>query len=108
MLLLISALVLIVLFFYIHRGEYIEPQIYFAIGFMTIYLGIYFFLPTEYVGTGVHMGRLYEFLPFISFGAILFPELNSQSPEKVTQTLGWMGMVTTAIVLLVFKLFIWS
>ncbi len=108
MLLLISALVLSILFFYIHRGEYIERQVYFAIGFMAFYLTIYFFLPTEYVGTGVHMGRLYELVPFVSLGAILFPELNNQAPAKVTQTFGWMGLVTTAIVLLVFKLFIWS
>jgi hypothetical protein len=107
MLLVVSALSLVACFFYFNRGEFIERQAYFAMAMMALYLVVYILVPSKINGTSVHLGRLYEFIPFISLGAILFPGFNSESPQIVTQILGWLGLISVSIILCLFKIFEW-
>ncbi|WP_325893092.1 hypothetical protein [Grimontia sp. NTOU-MAR1] len=53
------------------------------------------------------MGQLYGLVPLLSLGAILFPQINTQSPESVTRSIGWIGLVAVSIVLACFKLYVW-
>ena len=71
------------------------------------YTILYLFVPPFPLGTSSQMGQLYGFVPLLSFGAILFPHFNTQSPETVTRTIGWIGLVTVALILVCFKLFVW-
>ena len=98
---------LVTFFFYFNRGEFIERQAYFAIAFMALYIIVYLFVPSQLNGTSVQTGQLYEYIPLISFGAILFPHFNSKSPEAVTQNLGWLGLISVSIILCIFKIFVW-
>lgn len=69
---------------------------------------IFYVLIPPYPGVSTNrLGLLYGFVPLLSLGAILFPHLNSQSPEVVTRTLGWGGLVTVTILLGVFKFYVW-
>ncbi|ACA87754.1 hypothetical protein [Shewanella woodyi] len=107
MILIGATLVLVAFFFHLNRGEFIEKQAYFAIAFMALYIVVYLFVPSQLNGTSVRTGQLYEYIPLISLGAILFPHLNSKSPEGITQILGWLGLISVSIILCIFKIFVW-
>lgn len=107
MMLIGVALGLVAFFFYFNREEYIERQVYFAIALMALYIVVYLFIPSRLNGTSVQTGQLYEYIPLLSFGAILFPHFNPKSPEVVTQNFGWFGLISVSIILCIFKLFVW-
>jgi len=107
MMLIAVSLGLVIFFFYFNRGEFIERQAYYAIAFMALYIAAYLFVPSQLNGTSVQTGRLYEVIPLMSLGAILFPHFNPKSPEVITQTLGWLGLISVSIILCVFKVFVW-
>ena len=107
MILIGTALGLVAFFFYFNRGEFVERQAYFAIVFMASYIVVYLFFPSQLNGKSAQTGQLYEYIPLISFGAILFPHFNSKSPEVVTQNLGWLGLISVSIILCIFKIVIW-
>ena len=46
-----------------------------------------------------HIGQIFGFVPAVSFGAILFPELNNRFPVRVTKLLGWVGLVVVLLIL---------
>ncbi|WP_298770062.1 hypothetical protein [uncultured Shewanella sp.] len=50
---------------------------------------------------------LFEGIPIVSFAAILFPQLNQQLPEKITQAFGWFGLISLSIILLIFIIYVW-
>lgn len=52
-------------------------------------------------------GAALGFLPMLSFGAILFPNFNTNAPEIVTKVMGWVGLTTAFLILSYFKLFVW-
>ena len=101
------ALGLALCFFYVNRGEFVERQMYCAMVFMALYIVVYLFLPSQLNGTSVRTGQLYEYVPLVSFGAILFPHFNPASPEKVTQILGWIGLISVSLILCIFKVLVW-
>lgn len=107
MVLIVATLSVIMLFFYFNRNEYIERQAYFAMAFMALYIVVYMFIPPQLVGTSVRIGQLYEYLPLVSLGAILFPYVNQDSAVVVTRALGWLGLVSVSIILCIFKIFVW-
>lgn len=107
MILISVALGLVMCFLYVNRGEYIERQAYCAIVFMSLYIAIYVFVPSQLSGTSVRTGQLYEYIPLVSLGAILFPHFNPTSPRVITQTLGWVGLISVSIILCIFKLLVW-
>ncbi|KLV04099.1 hypothetical protein ABT56_15930 [Photobacterium aquae] len=95
--------------FYFWSGEDnpSRREAYWAMAVYGIYIVIHTLVPPFPIGTSSHFGQLYGFLPMISFGAILFPHFNSHSPETVTKTLGWLGLITVTVILLIFKCFVW-
>lgn len=107
MVLIVATLSVIMLFFYFNRNEYIERQAYFAMAFMALYIVVYMFIPPQLVGTSVRIGQLYEYVPLVSLGAILFPYVNQDSAVVVTRSLGWLGLVSVSIILCIFKIFVW-
>ncbi len=60
-------------------------------------LFLYTFVPPHPGMSTRSLGLLYGFLPLLSLGAVLFPHFNSASPEVVTRTLGWGGLVTVSV-----------
>ncbi len=84
-----------------------KRQGYWAILFTAVYLIIYLFVAPFLTHGSIYTARLYEFIPLLSLGAILFPQFNRQSPDIVTQTLGWAGLIIVMVILLLFKLFVW-
>ena len=53
------------------------------------------------------IGGLFGIVPTFSFGAIILPELNPNSPTVVTVSLGFLGLIVTILLLLYFKFFVW-
>ncbi len=77
---------------------------------MLVYIAytiLYLFIPPFPLGTSSQMGQLYGFVPTLSFGAILLPNLNTHVEEKITRTIGWIGLVVVAFILICFKTFVW-
>jgi len=107
MMLIGLAVALVISFFYFNRGEIIEWQVYLSIIFMTLYILVYTLVPPQLNGTSVQIVKLYESVPLVSLGAILFPNLNPKSPEALTQSLGWLGLISVSIILSIFKIFVW-
>ena len=99
--------VFILLYRFFNRGEAIEKRVYLAIVAIAAYILIYRYLPPRLPCTSIRLGQLYEYLPALSLGLILFPGLNASTPEKVTIFVGWCGLILVSGVLLIFKLFIW-
>lgn len=100
-------LILVVFLFSLNNGERIDTDAYIAIAFICCYLFIYLWLPPQPEYTSIKMGQLYVVVPLVSFGAILFPHFNTKSPETVTKVIGWFGLILVAIVLCIFKIFVW-
>lgn len=107
MILAISVLCLIGFYYDFNNTQILQPHIILAIVVVVAYLGIYIYLPPELGMSSSRMGLLYEYLPVVSFGAILFPNLNRHHTEAVTSALGWCGLISTMIILLIFKIYIW-
>jgi hypothetical protein len=98
---------LIVLYLVLNRENAYEVQVAVASVFMVIYLAIYLYVPPKLGITATHLGQIFGFVPGISFGAILFPELNARFPAGVTRFCGWLGLTVSFSILCVLKVFVW-
>ncbi len=78
-----------------------------AIAVYVSYLVLYLLVEPFPAVSSKYIGQLYGFLPMLAFGAILFPQLNTNSPEVVTRVLGWLGISSSFLLLSYFKLFVW-
>ncbi|MGO1298788.1 MAG: hypothetical protein ACTMIA_16050 [Vibrio sp.] len=78
-----------------------------ALGYYGFYLVVYLLVGPYPAMTSKYMGQLYGFLPMLSFGAILFPHLNTNSPVGVTKGMGWIGLTVALLILSYFKLYVW-
>ncbi|MCG3731043.1 hypothetical protein [Vibrio cincinnatiensis] len=107
---MIDAVVFVVLigfYFYFEGSETPLKEASIAIGTYGLYLVVYHLISPFPGLTSKYMGQLYGFLPMLSFGMILFPNLNTSSPEVVTKGMGWIGLITSFLILSYFKLFVW-
>ncbi|MBC7192062.1 hypothetical protein [Marinobacter sp.] len=100
-------LTLVALYLYFNRGEPIEPEVLGATLLMAVYLAIYLYVPPALTMSSRHIGQVFGYVPAVSFGAILFPELNSRFPVRATRLLGWVGLVVILLILCFLKLFVW-
>ena len=103
MVLVIVVILIAVLFFYWNRHESVDRHAVFATIFMVAYALIYLIINLQYISPSRHMDTLLIVLPLVSYGAILFPEMNVTMPVQVTKGFGWLGLVVTVIVLVGFK-----
>lgn len=101
------AIALLTLYLVFNREETYEIQVVFASIIMTIYLMVYLCVPPKLGITSTHLGQIFGFVPAMSFGAILFPNLNVRFPVGVTRFLGWLGLLLILLILCVLKIFIW-
>ncbi|WP_339799259.1 hypothetical protein [uncultured Marinobacter sp.] len=85
------------LYLALKRDEPFELQVIYAIAFMPTYLVVCLFLPPQLAITTNHLGQAFGYGRAVSFGAILFPELNTRSPIAVTRFLGWFGLVVVLV-----------
>lgn len=106
MLALMIVIALILVGFYFHFAEWVQRRVLIAMGLIALYFVFYwFFAPVDEIPA--QGARLFEGIPTVSFAAILFPQLNQHNPEKVTQGLGWFGLVSMFIILFMFIINVW-
>ena len=103
--LILAFLIMAILFFYWNRHESLDKHAIFATIFMVVYVLVYLFLNPPYFSPNRHIDTLLMILPLVSYGAILFPEINATIPVQGTKGFGWLGLVVTVIVLVGFKWF---
>lgn len=102
--LIIAFLIMAIIFFYFNRHYSSDKQAIAATVFMVGYVLVYLFLNPQYLSPNRHIDTLLMLLPLVSYGAILFPEINATMPVQVTKVFGWLGLVVTALILISFKL----
>lgn len=100
-------IVIVGFYFYFQGSETSLKEAGVAFSFYGIYLVVYHLVGPFPAATSKYMGQLYGFLPMLSFGAILFPNFNTNAPEIVTKVMGWAGLTTAFLILSYFKLFVW-
>ena len=83
MMLLTMAMVLVVLFYLMNGGEPVEGGVYCAVGALTLYLLGYLLAPPFMPVNNPYAGRLFEFVPLVCFGLLLFPELAGPSHRSM-------------------------
>ncbi|MBF9002852.1 MULTISPECIES: hypothetical protein [Vibrio] len=98
---------LVCLYFHLNNSDTPPKEAYSAMIFMGFYLVVFTFIPPFPDIRSTYMSALYQGVPMLSFGAVLFPHLNRTSPEVVTRVLGWSGMVLVFVILVIFKLVVW-
>ena len=103
--LILAFLIMAILYFYWNRHEPLDKHAIFATVFMVVYVLVYLFLNPQYFSTNRHIDTLLMILPLVSYGAILFPEINTTIPVQGIKGFGWLGLVITVIVLVGFKWF---
>ncbi|WP_299189004.1 hypothetical protein [uncultured Psychrobacter sp.] len=101
--LILAFLIMAILYFYWNRHEPLDKNAIFATVFMVVYVLVYLFLNPPYFSTNRHIDTLLLLLPLVSYGAILFPEINTKIPVQGTRGFGWLGLVITVAVLIGFK-----
>lgn len=104
----ISAFIVLVVFYFFSEGS--ETSLVGAMTAMGLYGGyliLYHLIAPIPDFTSRFIGLLFDCLPLVSFGAILFPHFNSQMPEAATRIMGWLGLVVSIFVLGCFKFFVW-
>ncbi len=99
--------VIVAFYFWYGESDTSAKEACVAILIYIAYTILYLFVPPFPIGTSSQMGQLYGLVPLLSFGAILFPHFNTQSPELITRKIGWFGLVIVAIILTCFKVFVW-
>ncbi len=97
------AILLIILYFFINGFKEIPLRVILSITFFILYTLLLFVIPPELKYMNAKIGRLYTIVPLVSFGAILFPNLNTKIPEKMMVFLGGLGLVSVMGILLFFK-----
>ncbi|WP_332400659.1 hypothetical protein [Vibrio metschnikovii] len=99
--------ILVGFYFWYGESDTSLRQAIMAMFLYIMYLIFYMYIPPFPAGISSQMGQLYGLIPLLSLGAILFPNLNTQSPEVVTRTIGWIGLVIVITILIYFKLSVW-
>lgn len=107
MLIILVTIVMLGAYFYRHQDDVIERSAIYALAMMALYWAIFFILPPAVMSTSIHIGRLYEFLPLLSLGMILFPDVHPQHPAGLIRSIGWGMWVLISVILITFKLLIW-
>ena len=101
--LILAFLIMAILYFYWNRHEPLDRHAIFATVFMVVYVLVYLFLDPPYFSSNRHIDTLLIILPLVSYGAILFSEINTTTPVQATKGFGWLGLVVTVMVLVGFK-----
>ncbi|MED7770872.1 hypothetical protein ACK318_07970 [Aeromonas dhakensis] len=57
---------------------------------MLLYLALYYFFPSDIVGGSISLGRLGQYLPVLSYAAILFGE--AAFPFNNSRYIPWIGV----------------
>ena len=84
-------------FFYINHHDPTDTHAIAATVFVVVYLLAYiFFIAPESIPSHRYISRALILLPFVSYGAILFPEANASMPVAGTRGGGWLGLVVVA------------
>lgn len=99
--------VIIGIYFYWQGSETSLKEAVIAVSFYGFYLVVYHLVGPFPAATSKYMGQLYGFLPMLSFGTILFPNLNTNHPAVVTKVMGWAGLTIAFLILSYFKIFVW-
>lgn len=89
------------------REEFIETQALVAMLFVAAYLVVFLVRPPQVPIKSVHFGKMYGGVPMVSFFLILFPHFNDKMPVPVTRLFVLIGLVSSAVILLVSKVLIW-
>lgn len=55
-------------------GRFAERRFVCGSFLMLLYLALYYLFPSDLVGSSIHQGRLGQYLPVLSYAAILFGE----------------------------------
>ena len=98
---------LIVLYLVFSRGKIYDVNVIWASVFMAAYLLMYLYMPPTSVYLSSHAAGLFGVMPAVSYGAILFADLNPRLLPEVTRALGWVGLLVVFSILSVFKFFVW-
>ncbi|WP_131667885.1 hypothetical protein [Psychrobacter pygoscelis] len=94
-------------FFYINRHEPTDTHTIAATVFVGVYLLAYiFFIAPESIPSHRYINRALILLPFVSYGAVLFPEVNTSMPVSGTRGFGWLGLVVAAGLLIGLNVFL--
>ena len=101
------ALLILASAYLIYNWHQLEKNAVWALLVTAIYLIAYLFVPPTLEITSMRVGLLFGYVPFVSLGAILFPQLNPHSPVQVTRAFGWIGLLAMVLILCVLKLFVW-
>ncbi|MCH8497695.1 MAG: hypothetical protein LAT63_04425 [Marinobacter sp.] len=64
-------------------------------------------LPPHPTLTAGKLGPAFGLVPLVSFGAILFPELNTAVSTTATRLFGWFGLIFCFAALALVKAFVW-
>ena len=101
--LIVAVTLMAVLFFYWNRHEPIDRQTVFATIFMVAYSLICLTINLQYMSPNRHIDNLLILLPLVSYGAILFPEMNAAMPVQAIKGFGWLGLGVTVMIFIGFK-----
>lgn len=90
------------------RGVF-DRSVVWAIILMVIYLGL-FALLAEFPqnGSARYWAGLFGVIPGVSLIAILFPQLNHETPEVLTRGWGLFGLGIMIPILFIVRWFVWS
>ena len=64
-------------------------------------------LPPHPALTAGQLGLAFGLVPLVSFGAILFPELNTTFSTTATRLFGWLGLIICFVLLGLLKAWVW-
>lgn len=94
MLAVLPFLVIAVGFFCLNRHEPRDTHAIAATVYIAAYLLTYtFFIAPESILSHRYISRALILLPFVSYGAVLFPEVNTSMPVSGARGFGWLGLV---------------
>ncbi|GAB6260187.1 hypothetical protein [Photobacterium sp. R1] len=71
-----------------------------------IYAGVHYYFAEDALQIIGRAGFIFTLIPIVSLGAILFPNLNDKYSESSNIILGWIGLITSFVMLILFMLLI--
>ena len=100
--------ILICAYFIINRHGGLEVQAMWAIGLMLLYLLLYHAIPPHPpMQFRRRLVMAFSFVPMVSITVVLFAQFSSDMSEDTVRVLGWIGLISMAIILCIFKVFVW-